>query len=609
MEQYGEISKDRKGRFQLTESNEKNENRSDVVTGIVAKKSNRWLLQPLDPSEGASITVEPTTDLRSGDIATVKIRNRTSKHVLGSVQEIVHAENEASRAAFSLLRAYNVPFDGTVARTAASSLPQTIDERVSSQRKDLRTTSFVTIDGESARDFDDAVHGERVEGGGWRLRVAIADVAHYVRPGDPIDVEARSRGNSVYLPDRVVPMLPYELSSGICSLKPNEDRLAVVCDMRLSKQGLVEGHEFYEAVIRSQGRLTYTEAVQIAKHDLPGRSAQVNRSLHALYEVYGLLRQQRERRGALDFTERESTVQVSNGIPADVLVHARNDAHCLIEECMIAANVCAAKFLQEHQLSPLYRVHDGPDSKSFSVLKHDLNGCLSSTNALRGENPKHIQQLLEDIRSQAKVPWIWELQVLRSMTQAIYSFDNIGHFGLALDEYLHFTSPIRRYADLYVHRLIKAVLHGDPKLAKLKSSSRDLGSELSFCERRAVEVTRRVEAWLKCALLKKKIGKTFIGYVIRLEDFGVFVELDSYFISGLVHVSDLEDDYYEYDGTSLVGVSTGTTYKIGDLMKVRLVAVDVEHAKLDLTDATKSEIGHEFRKGKLQFKRQRNKRK
>ncbi|MCY4143113.1 MAG: VacB/RNase II family 3'-5' exoribonuclease [Gammaproteobacteria bacterium] len=604
MVRHGELTKDSHGRYVLVNGQKPASNFSDEVTGIVVKESNRWKLQPLDPSERFSITLEPTNDLQNGDIATVKVSRSTQHTVRGSVQEILTADNESARAAIALLRAYKVPHQQAF-HCSAKALPRNVDVAGVPNRKDLRSTPFVTIDGESARDFDDAVFGERCGEGSWRLCVAIADVAHYVKAGEPIDVEARSRGNSVYLPDRVVPMLPHELSNGICSLKPNEARLAVVCDMRLDSQGVIDSYEFYEATIQSFGRLTYTEAVQITNGELAGRSDAINQSLRDLYEIYLLLRQRRELRGALDFTERESVVHIVNGTPTDVIVHQRNEAHCLIEESMIAANVCAAKFLQDRNRSPLYRVHDGPDAKSLSELKHDLRASSLESGLLQGHTSREMQQLLETIRSTTSTPWIWELQVLRSMTQAVYSFQNNGHFGLALDEYVHFTSPIRRYADLLVHRLIKSVLHKEGDVSGNKNLAEDIGSELSFCERRATDVTRRVDAWLKCALLSKRIGKVFRGYIVRLEDFGIFVELDSFFISGMVHVSQLKDDYYELNGSELVGVATGTTYKIGDVMKVRLVAVDVEQCKLDLIDATQSEIGHEFRKGKLKFKRQR----
>ncbi len=603
MVRHGEVTKDSHGRYVLANDRQSASILSDEVTGIVVKESNRWRLHPLDPSERASIAIEPTAELQKGDIATVKVSRGTQHTVRGTVKEILRANNEATRAAIALLRAYKVPHR-EASPGIAKALPQEVDVTSVANRKDLRGTPFVTIDGESARDFDDAVFGEGCSDGAWRLCVAIADVAHYVKAGEPIDVEARSRGNSVYLPDRVIPMLPHELSNGICSLKPNKVRLAVVCDMRIDSQGMIESYEFYEAIIQSSGRLTYMEAVQTTDGALTGRSDAINKSLRNLYEIYRLLRKRRELRGALDFTERESVVHVVNGNPSDVIVHQRNEAHCLIEETMIAANVCAAKFLQEHNQSPLYRVHDGPDAKSLSELKNDLRGSSLDSGPVQGNTSRDMQQLLETIRSTTNTPWIWELQVLRSMTQALYSFQNNGHFGLALDEYVHFTSPIRRYADLHVHRLIKSVLRGGNG-AGVKRPSEDIGSDLSFCERRATDVTRRVDAWLKCALLRKKIGKMFRGYIVRVEDFGIFVELDSFFIAGMVHVSQLKDDYYELNGSELVGVATGTTYKIGDVMKVQLVAVNVEQCKLDLIDATQSEIGHEFRKGKLKFKRQR----
>ncbi|MXW54111.1 MAG: VacB/RNase II family 3'-5' exoribonuclease [Gammaproteobacteria bacterium] len=607
MEQQGEVSKDSRGRYLSRNSASRVVPERSFMTGIATKESHRWFLQPLVQDGSKRIPLGSVSKLRDGDLVTVRLHDLSSKARKASVQRVIHTESESDRAALALLNAYEVPHEEGES-TEHGSIPNRIESESLAGREDLRDLPFITIDGESAKDFDDAVLANLEKQGIWRLWVAIADVAHYVKPGDPLDARAQARGNSVYLSDRVVPMLPHELSSGICSLRPNEDRLVIVCDMSITQDGVVRSYSFYEAVIRSAARLTYTEAFQVCKGESSSRPSSVVHSLRELYEVSKILGKARELRGALDFTTRESSVLVENGDPVDVVLHDRNDAHSMIEEAMISANVCAARFLLEHDCPALFRVHEGPDSKSLSELRRNLTGCSLPPEKLSGEKPMFIKRLLDNIRSSTRTPWIWELLVLRSMKQAMYSFDNSGHFGLALENYVHFTSPIRRYSDLFVHRQIKKLLNGERESRTEIETSANLGNELSLCERRAVEVTRRVDSWLKCSLLKKETGKIFKGHIVKIEEFGLFVELDRYLISGLIHVSDLEDDYYENRVTELVGVATGKIYKIGESMKVRLTSVDVEQQRLDLVDANASEVGHEYRKGKLVFRRERRKR-
>lgn len=607
MEQQGEVSKDSEGRYQSNRSSVQGESSPRLITGIAIRESKRWFLQPIAHSGLARIPLDPVRNLSVGDVVSIDLEDRTSKTRGASIQHFIKADSESERATLAVLHAYEVPHD-EVKTTDSISIPNSVDSESMTNREDLRCLPFITIDGESAKDFDDAVFADSEREGMWRLRVAIADVAHYVSHGDAIDSSARTRGNSVYLSDRVIPMLPDPLSSGICSLKPNEDRLAVVCDMVITQDGSVNSYSFYEAVIRSTARLTYADAFRICNGKPTSHSSAVIRTLNELYEVATALREARDLRGALDFTTRECTVKVENGVPVDVLVHERNDAHNMIEEAMIAANVCAAEFLLEHKTSALFRVHQGPDAKSLSELRWNLNDSSALQGNLSNKQPIFFKQLLDRIRSQSHTPWIWELQVLRSMKQAEYSFDNKGHFGLALEDYVHFTSPIRRYSDLYIHRLIKGLLSSNAASESMTGLDSNLGNHLSFCERRSVEVTRKVDAWLKCALLKNEIGTIFVGHIVKIEDFGLFVELERYLISGLVHVSELVDDFYENRNTELVGEATGTTYGLGDSMKVRLVAVDVEQQRLDLVDATQSEIRHEYRKGRLKFRRERRKR-
>ena len=607
MVQQGEVSRDSNGRYLYKTVARSHASEPRFITGIAIEESRRWFLQPLLQDGSKRIPIDPMPNLNDGDVATVSLHDAGTKARGASVQRVIHAENEADRATLAFLNAYGIPHDES-GDLVSETIPKRVDPESITNREDLRNLPFTTIDGESAKDFDDAVLATPSNRGTWRLRVAIADVAHYVKPGDPFDERAQERGNSVYLPDRVVPMLPHALSSGICSLRPNEDRLVIVCDMSLSQDGVLNSHSFYEAVIRSFARLTYTEAFHICKGDPSSRPQAVVKSILDLFEVSKVLKRAREKRGALDFTTRETSVLIEEGVPVDVVQHERNDAHSMIEEAMITANVCAARFLLKHESPALFRVHEGPDSKSLSELRRDLTGASFVQERLKGEKPVFIKQLLDKIRASTSTPRIWELLVLRSMKQAVYSFDNIGHFGLALEDYVHFTSPIRRYSDLFVHRLIKKLLSGETESKAQSGDTSSLGIELSLCERRSVEVTRKVDAWLKCALLKPQIGKTFQSHIVKIEEFGLFVELDRYLISGLVHVSELEDDFYENRVTELVGVATGKTYRMGDAMKVRLTAVDVEQQQLDLVDASVSEIGHEFKKGKLSFRRDRHKR-
>ena len=301
------------------------------------------------------------------------------------------------------------------------------------------------------------------------------------------------------------------------------------------------------------------------------------------------------------FPPRESTVRVRNGEPTGVQIHNQNDAHGIFEEAMIAANCCAAAFLEDKELSTMFRVHARPDSTDIAELRSNLEASGLKVSALDWQQ-HNIQGLLEQIRRETPTPWIWEIQVLRTMAQAVYSYENIGHFGLALERYSHFTSPIRRYSDLFVHRSIKACIRRG-ETQEEEDAQPELGEELSLCERRASEVTQRVEAWLKCALLQKQVGKLFVGHIVRIEKFGLFVELDSYYIAGLVHVSNLRDDFYEIEGAYMVGMYTGRVFKIGDSLKVCLASVDVEQARVDLVLDSDTGEKFQYRQGKLRFKR------
>ena len=482
--------------------------------------------------------------------------------LVGRIVSVIESRDEADRAARALLASFRVPTEWPEGLDLGG--PEAVTAADCAGRVDLTALPLVTIDGPDARDFDDAVYAERRPRGGWRLVVAIADVAHYVRPGTALDREARRRGNSVYLPDRVVPMLPEALSNGICSLVPGERRLALVCDMQVSAAGRVSRYRFDEAVIESHARLTYAE---VARE--PAARA-------ALIEVYGALRQRRQERGALDFDARESRLVLENGAVREVVAEERNDAHRLIEEAMIAANVCAARHLA--RLGPIYRVHEPPQSEKREQLAEALALGGMRLPADR-TSPAALQAAMDAARRNARVPaWIVEALVLRSLSQARYDVVNGGHFGLALAKYLHFTSPIRRYADLVTHRMIKSA--AAPETDWLGETAADI----SVSERRADDVSRAVEEWLKCAFIADRVGESFRGTVTGVAEFGLFVELEGLFLQGLVHVSNLGRDWYRFvpETMSLVAERSGERYTLGDELLVELAEVSVETRRVDL---------------------------
>ena len=482
--------------------------------------------------------------------------------LVGRIVSVLESRNEADRAAVALLASFRVPtvWPDDVERSA----PQAVTAADCEGRVDLTALPLVTIDGPDARDFDDAVHAERRPRGGWRLVVAIADVAHYVKPGTALDIEARRRGNSVYLPDRVVPMLPEALSNGICSLVPGEKRLALVCDMQVSAAGRVSRYRFDEAVIESRARLTYAEV------------AGTPEAFPALFEVYRALRTRREARGALDFDAREFGLVLEDGAVRQVVPRERNDAHRLIEEAMIAANVCAARHLED--LGPIYRVHEPPQSEKREQLATALALGGIRLPADR-TSPSALQAAIEAARERSHLPgWIVETLVLRSLSQARYDPVNRGHFGLALPRYLHFTSPIRRYADLVTHRMIKSATRPAPDWLE------ETAVHVSAAERRADDVGRAVEEWLKCHFIADRVGERFAGTVVGVAEFGLFVELEGLFLQGLVHVSNIGRDWYRFapERMSLVAERSGESYTLGDELVVELVEVSVETRRVDL---------------------------
>ena len=539
-------------------------------------------LVPEDRRIAHDIVVPPAEvgRAKAGQVVTVDLIAQPSRHAqpIGRVAEVLGHYADPGMEIEIAVRKFELPHQFSKrALAAAHALPDEVRSEDLHGRKDLRELHFVTIDGETARDFDDAVFCRR-EGKGFRLWVAIADVSHYVRHGDALDVEARERGTSVYFPRRVIPMLPEKLSNGLCSLNPQADRLAMACEMEITPTGEVSGYKFYPAVIRSHARLTYTEVWE----RLSNKTAKEH--LVVLYDVFKVLLGQRERRGAIDFETVETRMLFdARGKIEKIVPEPRNDAHRLIEECMLAANVCAGNFVAEHAHPVLYRVHDVPSAEKVSALRAFLAELGLQLPGGEIPRPADYAQLLQRIRKRPDFALLQTI-LLRSLKQAVYSPNNAGHFGLAFDAYVHFTSPIRRYPDLLVHRAIKAIL------ARKRYDGVDwegLGRHCSETERRADDASRDVENWLKCYYMRDHVGGTFSGTITGVAPFGLFVTLDDYFVDGLVHISELGRDYFQYDDARhmLLGDRTGMRYRLADRMTVKLVRVDIEQRKMDLVPA------------------------
>ena len=539
-------------------------------------------LVPEDRRIAHDIVVPPAEvgRAKAGQVVTVDLIAQPSRHAqpIGRVAEVLGHYADPGMEIEIAVRKFELPHQFSKrALAAAHALPDEVRSEDLHGRKDLRELHFVTIDGETARDFDDAVFCRR-EGKGFRLWVAIADVSHYVRHGDALDVEARERGTSVYFPRRVIPMLPEKLSNGLCSLNPQADRLAMACEMEITPSGEVSGYKFYPAVIRSHARLTYTEAWE----RLSSKTAKEH--LAILYDVFKVLLGQRERRGAIDFETVETRMVFdARGKIEKIVPEPRNDAHRLIEECMLAANVCAGNFVAEHAHPVLYRVHDVPSAEKVSALRAFLAELGLQLPGGEIPRPADYAQLLQRIRKRPDFALLQTI-LLRSLKQAVYSPNNAGHFGLAFDAYVHFTSPIRRYPDLLVHRAIKAIL------ARKRYDGVEweaLGRHCSETERRADDASRDVENWLKCYYMRDHVGGTFSGTITGVAPFGLFVTLDDYFVDGLVHISELGRDYFQYDDARhmLLGDRTGMRYRLADRMTVKLVRVDIEQRKMDLVPA------------------------
>jgi ribonuclease R len=557
------------------------------VVGRVLLEHGITVVVPENRRINQDILVAPDSNVsaRAGEVVTVEIIEQPDRHSkpIGRIVEVLGNYADPGMEIEIALRKHELPFEfSPAALSEAQALPEALDPAEWHGRTDLRSLSLVTIDGETARDFDDAVFAQ-AKGDGWRLVVAIADVSHYVQPATALDREARERGNSVYFPRRVIPMLPEKLSNGLCSLNPDVERLAMVCDMSIDAQGEISDYRFYPAVFRSHARLTYDQVWHWLCGETPPASdleRSLQPQLQALYALFRVLRQARDKRGAIDFETIETMMlfnaqgKIENIVP----VH-RNDAHRIIEECMLAANVCASDFLQSRHQPCLYRIHEGPTAEKLDALRNFLKEFGIGLGGGDDPTARDYALLLECIKDRPDAQLL-QTVMLRSLRQAMYSPDNVGHFGLSYEHYTHFTSPIRRYPDLLVHRSIKAALAGG-SYAPGKWS--DIGLHCSMTERRADESTRDVSNWLKCYYMRDRIGESFAGTIAAVVPFGIFVALDEVYVEGLVHVSELGEEYFQYDNVKhlMVGERTGRRYRLGDRLQVKLVRADLESGRID----------------------------
>jgi len=589
------------------------------LVGRYYKESQAEFVTPENPRLSQDILLAKDTGLHPehGQYVVIEITEYADKRnaAKGVITQILGDFMAPGLEIDVALHRYEVPHewpDGVIKQVKNIGAEVAEEDKVN--RVDLRERPFVTIDGEDARDFDDAVMCEKTPGG-WKLYVAIADVSHYVKKGSALDAEAIVRGNSVYFPGRVIPMLPEALSNGLCSLNPDVDRLAMVAEISLTSRGKMRGYKFYEGLIRSHARLTYTKVAHMIAEPVDGErepQAQALRERYAdivshiddLAGLYQVLRQARDERGALEFDTVETRMVFDQFSKIDQIVPVeRNDAHKLIEECMLCANVATAEFLLKSGLPALFRIHEGPKEEKLIALRDYLSVLGLSIGGGLKPTPDDYAALSADIQGRSDARSI-QTMILRSMSQAIYSPDNLGHFGLNYEAYTHFTSPIRRYPDLLVHRAIRYLIRGEGR-PKLRQAIRVAGSEelkakkiygyddadmdgfgdsCSITERRADEATRDVEAWLKCQYVEQHLGEEFDGVITAVTPFGIFVELQNLFVDGLVHISALGNDYFHHDPEMqvIVGERTAKVFRLGDRLKVTVAQVNLDQRKIDL---------------------------
>jgi ribonuclease R len=600
------------------------------IIGRLLHESGVWLMAPEDKRYGQDVLIpKGATGLaKAGQVVVVELTEPPSLYgqPVGRVKEVLGEIDDPGMEIEIAVRKYGVPHEFSEACIALSrTLPDKVRPQDRKNRVDLSDVALVTIDGEDARDFDDAVYCEPARvgrGKGWRLLVAIADVSHYVETGSAIDIDAYERATSVYFPRRVIPMLPEKLSNGLCSLNPEVDRLCMVCDMLITATGEIHAYQFYPAVMWSHARMTYTEVAAIlanTRGQEATRRQDIVPHLLNLADVYRALLKARNQRGAVDFETVETQIICDdNGRIEQIVPRVRNDAHRLIEEAMLAANVCSADFIQQAEHPGLFRVHEGPTPEKKEILRGYLKAMAVGLTISEDPKPAEFQKIAEATKERPDAQQIHTM-LLRSMQQAIYTPINSGHFGLAYEAYTHFTSPIRRYPDLLVHRVIKAILtrqryslpvlptpgEAHEKLARRLAArvaaptnrlkkpppppSREIqaweaaGLHCSANERRADEASRDVEAWLKCKYMRDHLGEEYGGVVSAATSFGIFVTLDAMYVEGLVHITELGGEYFKFDEArqELRGERTGIRYAIGTRLRVQVSRVDLDGRKID----------------------------
>lgn len=530
---------------------------------------------------------------KQGQMVVAEILDQPTKRTppIGRITEVLGDHMGPGMETDIAIRTHSIPVEWPdEVEQQISGLKPEVADADKKDRVDLRHLPLVTIDGADARDFDDAVYCEP-KPKGWRLLVCIADVSHYVEPGSALDQEARTRGNSVYFPDRVVPMLPEVLSNGLCSINPQVDRLCMTCELYIDKSGKVTRSKFFPAVMRSHARLIYNDVAAMLEGDptLCKKHADLLPHLHDLYQLYQVLHAQRVERGAIDFDTTETRIEFNDLKRVERIVPVvRNDAHRLIEECMLAANVATARFLLRKKQPALYRIHEGPAEEKLTDLRGFLGELGLSLPGGKKPTAGDYSVLLKQIKERPDRHLI-QTVLLRSLSQALYSSDNVGHFGLSYQAYTHFTSPIRRFPDLIVHRAIKhAINQGNADdFDYTKPDLQGLGEHCSSTERKADEATRDALDWLKCEYMQDKVGETFNGIITSVNSFGVFVELEEIYVDGLVHITALDNDYYHYDpvGHRLAGERTGKVFRLGDPLTIIVAKVNLDDRKIDFVPA------------------------
>ena len=605
------------------------ERRKVPIIGRLLHENGVWLVAPEDRRYGQDILIpkNATANATVGQVVAVELTEPPSMYSqpVGRITEVLGEIDDPGMEIEIAVRKFEVPHRFSAETLAqAAALPDKLRAADKRQRVDLTDVPLVTIDGEDARDFDDAVYCEPFKKGrgksaveGWRLLVAIADVSHYVKPGEPLDEDAYERATSVYFPRRVIPMLPEKLSNGLCSLNPDVERLSMVCDMVVDSDGAISAYQFYPAVICSHARLTYTEVAAILTNTRgveAQRRAELVPHLVHLHEVYRALLRHRGQRGAIDFESTETQIVCDdNGRIEKIVPRTRTEAHRLIEEAMLAANVCAAEFIAHHKHPALYRVHEGPTPEKRLTLQNYLRAMGINASLSDDPKPSELQAISLATKDRPDAAQIHQM-LLRSMQQAIYTASNSGHFGLAYEAYTHFTSPIRRYPDLLVHRVLKSLLlgkryhlaggaveddvpakpaakvrKGGKAPAKTSASVHDAelweaaGAHCSANERRADEASRDVEAWLKCRFMRDHLGEEYAGTVATATSFGLFVVLDELYVEGLVHITELGGEYFRFDEArqELRGERTGVRYAVGSRVRVQVSRVDLDSRRID----------------------------